>query len=113
MNFLLHLDNLKVAFCVRKKIKGDVVVVGLLDSRQLDVQASYFTLTMSHNAEVVMHEPSDVNLVTRMWLKIQSSLLLVLKLSEYIKVTEITLMQVLSLVEDEKTFSNLAFMKSE
>jgi hypothetical protein len=107
------LDKLKVVFCVGKKIKGGVVVAGLLDSQQLDVQASYFTLTMSHNAEVVMHEPSDVNLVTRMWLKIQSSLLLVLKLSEYIKVTEITLMQVLSLVEDEKTFSNLAFMKSE
>jgi len=68
---------------------------------------------MSHNTEVVMHEPSNVNLVTRMWLKIQSSLLLVLKLSEYIKVAEITLMQVLSLVEDEIFFSNLTFMKSE
>ncbi len=66
------------------------------------MQASYFTLTMGHNAEVVMHEPSDVNLVTRMWLKIQSSLLLVLKLNEYIKVAEITLMQVLSSLRMKK-----------
>ncbi len=60
-----------------------------------------------------MHEPSDVNPVTRMWLKIQSSPLLVLKLSEYIKVDEIIMLQVLGLVEDEKTFNNLPFMKSK
>jgi hypothetical protein len=99
--------------CVGKKIKGGVVVVGLLDSRQLDVQASNFRLNMSHNAEAVVHEPLDVNLVTQRWLKIQSSSLLVLKLSAYIKVAEITMVQVLCLVEDERTFSNLAFMKSK
>ncbi len=31
-NFLPHLDKIKAAFCVGKKIKGNVVVVGLLDS---------------------------------------------------------------------------------
>jgi hypothetical protein len=44
---------------------------------------------------------------------IQSSPLLVLKLSEYIKVFEITMVQVLGLIEDEKTFSNLVFKKSK
>ncbi len=60
-----------------------------------------------------MQEPSNVNLVTQMWLMIQSSPLLVLKLSEYIKVLEITMLQVLGLIEDEKTFSNLVFKKSK
>jgi hypothetical protein len=32
-NFLPHLDKIKVALCVGKKIKGGVVVVGLLDSQ--------------------------------------------------------------------------------
>ncbi len=68
---------------------------------------------MSHNTEAMMQEPSNVNLVTRMWLKIQFSPLLVLKLSEYIKVVEITIVQILGSVEDERTFSNLAFMKSK
>ncbi len=68
---------------------------------------------MSHNVEAVVHEPSNVNLVTRMWLKIQSFPLLVLKLSEYIKVVEIAMVQVLGLIEDERTFNNLVFMKSK
>jgi hypothetical protein len=68
---------------------------------------------MSHNVDIVMQEPSNVNLVTQMWLKIQSSPLLVLKLSEYIKVVGITMVQVLGLIEDERTFNNLVFMKSK
>ncbi len=53
-NFLPHLDKIKAAFCVGKKIKGGAIVARLLDFRQLDVQASYFRFTMSHNVEVVM-----------------------------------------------------------
>jgi hypothetical protein len=48
-----------------------------------------------------------------MWLKAQSSPLLVLKLIEYMKVIEIVMVQVLGLVKDERTFKNLAFMKSK
>jgi transcriptional antiterminator len=54
-----------------------------------------------------------VNLVIRMWLKIQFSPLLILKLSEYIKVVEIAMVQIFGLVEDERTFNNLAFMKNK
>jgi hypothetical protein len=32
-NFLPHLDKIKATLCVGKKIKGGVVVVGLLDSQ--------------------------------------------------------------------------------
>jgi hypothetical protein len=32
MSFLPHLDKIKVAFCVGKKIKGGVVTIGLSDS---------------------------------------------------------------------------------
>jgi hypothetical protein len=39
--------------------------------------------------------------------------LLVQKLNEYMKVVEIAIVMVLNLVEDERTFSNLAFMKNK
>jgi hypothetical protein len=32
-NFLPHLDKINAAFCVGKKIKGGVIIVGFLDSR--------------------------------------------------------------------------------
>jgi hypothetical protein len=68
---------------------------------------------MSHNVEAMMQESKYVNLVAHMWLKIQSSTLLVKKLNEYMKVVEIAMEMVLGLMEDERTFNNLAFMKSK
>jgi hypothetical protein len=94
-------------------LKGRSVVPRLLDSKHLDVQVSHFKLTMSHNVEAMMRESKDVNLVTHMWLKIQSSTFLVHKLSEYMKVVEITMVMVLGSIEDVKTFNNLAFMKNK
>jgi hypothetical protein len=45
-NFPLHLDKIKLAFCVDKKIRGGrgggYMVLRLLDLRLLDVHASYF-----------------------------------------------------------------------
>jgi hypothetical protein len=68
---------------------------------------------MNHNVEVMMQESKDVNLVIHMWLKIQSSTLLVQKLNEYMKVAKIVMVMVLGSMEDERTFNNLAFMKSK
>jgi hypothetical protein len=53
---------------------------------------------MSHNVDEVMWAPSYLNLIIQMWLKIQSSQLLVLKLCEYMKVVEIVMVQVLGLL---------------
>jgi hypothetical protein len=98
-------------FCVGKKIKGGIVVLGLLKLRQVDVQASCFKFIMNHNVEAIMWEPSNVNPITQMWLKIQFSPLLVLKLIEYMIVVEIAMVQVLGLIVDERTFNNLTFFK--
>jgi hypothetical protein len=70
-NFLPHLVLIKSTFFV-DKLKGGSRVPGLLDSRQLDVQASHFSLTMGHNVEAMMWESNDVNPIIHMWLKIQS-----------------------------------------
>jgi len=67
---------------------------------------------MSHNAEPIMVESSDNNFVSRLWMKIISFPIMICKLSEYKKLVEIAMVQVLGFVEDERTFSNLTFMKN-
>jgi hypothetical protein len=49
-----------------------------------------------------MWEPSNVNFIIQMWLKIYSSPLLVLKLNDYMKTVEIIMVQVLGSVEKWK-----------
>jgi hypothetical protein len=68
---------------------------------------------MNHTVEALMWEPSNVNPIIQMWLKIQFSSLLVLKLSEYMTIVGIVMVQVLGLIADERTFNNLAFLKNK
>jgi hypothetical protein len=72
-----------------------------------------FQFIMNHNVEMLMWEPSNVNPITQMWLKIQFSSLLILKLSEYMTIIEIVMVQVLGLIADERTFNNLTFLKNK
>jgi hypothetical protein len=68
---------------------------------------------MNHNVDALMQETFNMNPIIQMWLKVQSFPLLILKLNEYMKVVEIVMVQVLGSMEDERTFKNLAFMKSK
>jgi len=55
-SFLSHLNVIKSTFCVVYRTIDGIMVPSLLDSHMLDVQSSYFRLTMSHNAEGAMAE---------------------------------------------------------
>jgi hypothetical protein len=68
---------------------------------------------MNHNVDALMQEAFNMNPIIQMWLKVQFSPLLILELNEYLKVVEIVMVQVLGSMEDERTFKNLAFMKSK
>jgi hypothetical protein len=57
----------------------------------LDVQSSCFKLIMSHNAKGTMAKHLELNPVTRLWMKINSSSILSGKLSEYNKLVEIAM----------------------
>jgi hypothetical protein len=72
------------------------------------VQACYVKLIITRNGEVMIKESTNVNLV-----KIQSFPILIQRLNEYLKVAEITMVQMFGLVEDKRTFNNLAFVKSK
>ncbi len=60
----------------------------------------------------MMAKTRDKNLVSKLWMKMRSSPIMAHKLRECIELDEIVLTQVFGLVEDEKTFNNLAYMKT-
>ncbi len=96
-----------------KKINGMMVVPPLLNVHHLDLQALLFKLTMKNNAKSAMKPPLDWNLVIKLWQNFTSSQCLIMKIPEYFKVVNIVTTQVIGLVENEKCFSTLAFMKSK
>jgi hypothetical protein len=55
-SFLLHLNVIRFTICVTCKTIDGIMVPPLLDSHMLDVQSSYFRLTISHNAKGAMAE---------------------------------------------------------
>jgi hypothetical protein len=67
---------------------------------------------MINNVDPMMAKTRDKNPISKLWMKIGSSPIMAHKLSECIKLDEIVLTQVLGFVEDEKTFNNLAYMKT-
>ena len=94
-----------------KKADGKVAQPILLVQR-LDKQACMFKLAMKGNAHAAMQGDLPVNPLTRLWHRIEASGLLRNKLSEYMKIAELTVVKVLESVEDERTFSTLSFMKN-
>jgi hypothetical protein len=84
-----------------------------LDAYKLDWQQSLFKLTMKQNAKKAMEVPDDVNLVSKLWQRVGCNGLLQNRLSEYMHLAEIAITVVLGSIEDERTFSNLAFIKNK
>jgi hypothetical protein len=68
---------------------------------------------MATNSESVLKEVSKKNLVTRLWAKITSSPILNIKLSKFIKLAEISCVQVLGSIKDEQCFLVVVFIKNK
>jgi hypothetical protein len=66
---------------------------------------------MKNNSKLAMHKPFDANSFTKFMETFSSSL--VEKILEYIKLVELVVVQVIGLVEDERCFSTLTFMKTK
>jgi hypothetical protein len=54
----------------------------------------------------------DLNPLSRLWKKLFSNPLLSACFSEFMVVVELTVVQIMGFVEDEKTFSTFTFMKT-
>ena len=85
----------------------------LINGYTLDLQWSFFKLTMKHHTANVMAERNDVNRVSRLWFKVAASSILSVKLNEYLKLAELATVHILGSLEDERTFSNLTLMKNK
>jgi hypothetical protein len=84
-----------------------------LDLYKLDLQTSLFKMTMKAHAAKSIEPPLDKNPTGKLWQKLGCNALLLSKLSEFMKILEIVVTVVLGSYEDEKFFSNLAFMKNK
>ena len=106
-------SNLKVSMFEFGDEKEPKQVGALLDSSTLDVQAVLFKLTMKSHIAKAMENLDLGNLVTRMWQRLGCNILVLSKLSEYMKLTKIAMTVVLGSCEDKRMFSTLSFMKSK
>jgi hypothetical protein len=111
--FPLHMKTIRDHYCVRKSISVGTDeeprvkhIEALLDARTLGLQSSLFKLTMKSNAKSAMEGPHDQNPLTQMWQRIGQNALMLNRLSEFIKLCEIAVTDVLGSVEDKHTFSN-------
>ncbi len=105
---------LKVTFCAPCMMgESGKVVPTLFSTHALDLHVYFFKMTTGHNSNLVFHEESDFNSLTKMWQKVSRSPLLNHKLSKFIKLAEIIVVQVFGFVEDECTFSIVTFMKTK
>jgi len=68
---------------------------------------------MATNNELVLKQVLDKNLIIQLWVKITSFPILKIKLSKFIKLAEITRVNVLGFVKDERCFSTMFFIKKK
>jgi hypothetical protein len=77
------------------------------------MQVDIFKITIKSNAIVAMEAPFHVNPLTWIWKTLEASCISRHSFPKNFKLAEITIVQMLGLMEDECTFSTLSFMKSK
>ncbi len=79
----------------------------------LDQHSTFFKLTMLNHFQDAMLPQNDVNPTTRLWERIVPNGILNHKLFKWFKMAKLCNVIMLGNMEDECTFSNLAFMKTK
>jgi hypothetical protein len=87
-----------------------MVVVPWLNIRKLDELSMMFKITMKGSNKVAITSDLSLNPLTHLWCQIKASGLLYHKLSKFMKVVTI---DNCDLVEDERIFSTLSFIKNK
>jgi hypothetical protein len=79
----------------------------------LDLQTSLFKLTTKIQACKVMENPKDENSIIQSWHQLATNNLPLVYLFEVMNLTQLAIVQVVGIVEDERIFSTFTFMKSK
>ncbi len=85
----------------------------ILSTSALDMQSSLFKIIMQFNVAIAMEAPFHVNPLTQLWRTLEASRILWHSFPEFFKLAKIAIVQMLGLVEDDRTFSTFSFMKSK
>jgi len=70
-------------------------------------------VTILANFATIMKLPLNCNLCSRMWALLITNQIICSKLSEWLKLVELSMVVDLGKMEDEKYFYNLSFMESK
>jgi hypothetical protein len=68
---------------------------------------------MKTQTSKAMEKPKDENPITKLWCQLATNSLLVVHFSEFMKLVELAIVQVIGNIEDERTFSTFTLMKSK
>jgi hypothetical protein len=68
---------------------------------------------MKSNVVASMAPPFDLNPLTKMWHLVIKSQVLSSSFQKYVKLVELAMVKIVGIVEEERCFSTLAFMKSK
>ncbi len=85
----------------------------LLNATNLHCQQGMFKFTMRSNAATCMVPPFDINPLTKMWHLVTTSRILVSSFLMYVELVKLAMVHIIGIVEDERCFSTLAFLKSK
>jgi hypothetical protein len=98
---------------VKNSEKELVHIAPLVSPQLLDAQTSMFKITMKKNYEWAVAKPVKTNPTSKLWGKLAENKHLKERISEFFKIAELAIVSVIGSVEDERTFSNLTFIKSK
>jgi hypothetical protein len=122
--FPLHMEAICKFYCAEKAVadpdgedreNADPRLISLLNRRDLDNEVSLFKSTMlSFSAQVMASEDiANENPLCVLWHKVAASTYLAGSLQNFCKLAKIAVVTAFTSVEDERTFSTLAWMKSK
>lgn len=85
----------------------------ILDFVKLDARASCFKLAMHNNNAQTLQEPLTENPLSKLWKKLNMNPVIANKYSEFMRMAELNVVQMLGNAEGESTFFTLSFLKSK
>jgi hypothetical protein len=104
---------IKEFYYSERKLSTDCVSPPILSSTKLNHKCSQFKAAMMANSAAALEKPITLNPLTKLWCSLSTSNILKRNFGEWFKVAQIAAVQVLGSVEDERTFSTVAFMKNK
>jgi hypothetical protein len=104
---------IKEFYCSERKLSIDCVSPPILSSAKLNHKCGQFKAAMMANSAAILEKPITLNPLTKLWCSLPTSSILKKDFGEWFKVAQIVAVQVLGSVEDEHTFSTVAFIKNK